>query len=51
MSKYSKALAKLVAVPPPADLRWDELRAVLEHLGYTLLKGSGSRRKFYHQEH
>jgi predicted RNA binding protein YcfA (HicA-like mRNA interferase family) len=24
------------------------MRSVLEHLGYKLLMGSGSRRKFYH---
>lgn len=50
MSKQSKALAKLSASPPPSGLKWDELKAVLEHLGYKMLKGSGSRRKFYHKE-
>lgn len=50
MSKHSKALAKLCATPPAADLKWDELKTVLEHLGYVMLKGSGSRRKFYHRE-
>jgi predicted RNA binding protein YcfA (HicA-like mRNA interferase family) len=50
MSKYTKALAKLCTKPPPADLKWDELRAILEHLGYRLLKGAGSRRKFYHEQ-
>jgi predicted RNA binding protein YcfA (HicA-like mRNA interferase family) len=49
MSRYSKALAKLAAVAAPADLKWDELRALLEHLGYKLMKGAGSRRKFYHE--
>lgn len=50
MSKHDKALAKLSSNPPASDLKWDELRAVLEHLGYKMLKGSGSRRKFYHEE-
>lgn len=49
MAKHRKALEKLCATPPPADIKWDELKSVLEHLGYTLLKGSGSRRKFFHE--
>lgn len=49
MSKHAKALAKLGAAAPPADLKWEELKALLGHLGYTMLKGSGSRRKFYHR--
>ena len=48
MSKQQKALDKLCASPPPADFKWQELKGVLEHLGYMLLKNSGSRRKFYH---
>lgn len=43
-------LAKIHTVPPPSDVRWEELKAVLEHLGYHMLTGSGSRRKFYHKE-
>ncbi|CAG1012174.1 hypothetical protein BURK2_04456 [Burkholderiales bacterium] len=49
MAKHRKALEKLCATPPSVDIKWDELKGVLEHLGYTMLKGSGSRRKFYHQ--
>ena len=49
MSKHQKALARLCATPPPADLKWQELKAVLEHLGYAMLKNTGSRRKFYHE--
>lgn len=48
MSKHQKALAKLCSTPPAADIKWDELKAVLEHLGYEMLKNSGSRRKFVH---
>lgn len=48
MSKHQKALERLCATPPTADIKWQELKGVLEHLGYNMLKGSGSRRKFYH---
>ena len=30
-------------------MKWQELKAVLEHLGYALIKNTGSRRKFYHE--
>lgn len=50
MSKHQKALQKLCVVPPAADIKWQELKGVLEHLGYTMLSNSGSRRKFYHAE-
>lgn len=50
MTKHEKALAKLTATPTPASVKWDELKSVLEHLGYTMLTGSGSRRKFFHSE-
>jgi hypothetical protein len=50
MSKHTKALAKLCAKPPSADIKWDELKNLLEHLGYTIMIGSGSRRKFYCKE-
>lgn len=49
MGKQEKTLDKLRATRPPANLKWSELRAVLIHLGYSELKGGGSRRKFYHQ--
>ena len=49
MTKHRKALARLSASPPPADVKWVELKAVLEHLGYEVIKGAGSRRKFYHK--
>ncbi len=48
MAKHTKALRKLCSEPLPADLRWDELVSVLEHLGYEMLEGKGSRRKFFH---
>lgn len=48
MSKHKKTLAKLKAVPPTANLKWEELQGLLIHLGYRMLTNSGSRRKFYH---
>ena len=50
MSKKSKALEKICKSPTPASVKWEELRTALEGLGYTVLNGSGSRRKFFHTE-
>jgi hypothetical protein len=50
MTKQQKALMRLCASPPPADFKWAELRSVLEHLGYAMASGGGSRRKFYNAE-
>lgn len=50
MSKHQKTLERLCAIPTPADIKWNELKGALESLGYELLKGSGSRRKFYHPQ-
>lgn len=50
MGKHDKVLEKLCRKPPPSDLKWDELQGLLEHLGYKMLNGNGSRRKFYHAE-
>ena len=50
MSKHAKALAKLCATPTPSNFKWTELKVVLEHLGFKMLKGGGSRRKFFHVE-
>lgn len=49
MSKRQKTLERLCKSPPPADFAWKDLKATLEHLGYTMLNNSGTRRKFYHQ--
>ncbi|MFM7227345.1 MAG: type II toxin-antitoxin system HicA family toxin [Betaproteobacteria bacterium] len=48
--KHQKALARLGAKPPPSNFKWLELVSVLRHLGFDLLTGSGSRRKFFHRE-
>ena len=46
MSKHDKTLQRLVATPTPANIKWDDLAGALKNLGYELLKGDGSRRKF-----
>ena len=48
MSKHDKTLARMQAKPVPANVTWDEMSAMLKHLGYVVVKGRGSRRKFYH---
>jgi len=48
MTKHRKALEKLCAKPPASNIKWAELKSALEHLGYEMLKNSGSRRKFFH---
>jgi len=50
MLKHQKSLEKLCSIPPSADIKWTELKGVLEHLGYRMLNNSGSRRKFFHKE-
>jgi predicted RNA binding protein YcfA (HicA-like mRNA interferase family) len=50
MSKHQKALDKLCATPTPSSVKWDEVKCVLLHLGYVMLKNNGSRRKFYHKD-
>lgn len=50
MSRHEKSVQKLRAKPPPADFKWNELKALLERLGYEMLSSSGSRRKFVHRE-
>lgn len=50
MSKHKKTLLKVKATPLPADVKWDDLKGLLEHLGYVEHEGSGSRRKFIHPQ-
>lgn len=49
MSKHEKTLAKMCRKPVPCDIKWKDLTAALEYLGYELINGGGSRRKFYHR--
>jgi hypothetical protein len=46
MSKQEKILRRLAE--EPSDFRWAELLTLMKGLGYTVTKGSGSRRKFKH---
>lgn len=50
LGKHDKLRDKLKLRPPPSDVRWDELVALLESYGYKKLNGKGSRRKF-HEPH
>lgn len=49
MGKHDKALQRLCAEPPAADIKWTELKGILEQLGYTMLTNRGSPRKFFHR--
>jgi predicted RNA binding protein YcfA (HicA-like mRNA interferase family) len=50
MSKISKIIQRITAKPVPSNIKWDELVTLLEHLGFKLLKNSGSRRKFFNED-
>lgn len=50
MSKHGKTLARIQTKPTPADIRWDDLKNMLENMGFKYLKKSGSRRKFFHAQ-
>ncbi|EKT4102128.1 type II toxin-antitoxin system HicA family toxin [Stenotrophomonas maltophilia] len=52
-NKHDKTLQRMQTRPPPQDISWEELTALLRHLGYVQLKNGrtgGSRRKFHHKE-
>ncbi|MDW1950458.1 type II toxin-antitoxin system HicA family toxin [Vibrio sp. 780] len=48
MSRQQKLLQRLLS--KPKDFTWNELKTLLNHYGYEMLKGNGSRRKFIHSE-
>lgn len=50
MSKHKKTLAKLSGESISANIKWTDLKGLLESLGYVMLKNSGSRRKFYNKD-
>jgi predicted RNA binding protein YcfA (HicA-like mRNA interferase family) len=50
MSKQQKALERLLSQPTPADITWEELKRVLQGLGYEEKRNTGSRRKFSHKK-
>ena len=48
MSGFEKLIARFKS--NPRDFSWDELTRLLKHLGYEQISGSGSRRKFVHED-
>lgn len=50
MSKHAKTLEKMCRNPVPGDIKWVDLQAALTHLGYKVINGRGSRRKFFHEK-
>jgi hypothetical protein len=48
MTKRQKALERLLA--KPQDFEWNELRSLMESLGYQLQTSGGSGRKFVNPE-
>lgn len=48
MVKQEKLKARLLT--RPKDFTWSDLESLLGNLSFELLKGKGSRRKFYHAE-
>ena len=49
MSKKEKLLKKFTEVLPKSNLTYDELKTLLESLGYQKIEGSGSRVKFFNE--
>ena len=49
MSKIEKLIARFKM--KPKDFSWEELTKLLNYLGYEEIRGSGSRRKFIHNNH
>jgi predicted RNA binding protein YcfA (HicA-like mRNA interferase family) len=50
MGKHDKTVEKLMRRPPPADLRWSDLAALLGSLGFEEKEGAGSRCRFFHPQ-
>ncbi|MBF0523446.1 MAG: type II toxin-antitoxin system HicA family toxin [Candidatus Omnitrophica bacterium] len=46
MSKTEKLIARFKT--KPKDFTWDEMISLLNYFGYEEIRGSGSRRKFIH---
>jgi len=49
MSGIEKLIARFKT--RPRDFSWDELTRLLNHLGYSQITGSGSSRKFMHDNY
>jgi len=51
MSRNQKIIDKLKAKTPASDIKWAQLKGILESFGYVMHKsGASSSRKFYHKE-
>jgi predicted RNA binding protein YcfA (HicA-like mRNA interferase family) len=50
MSKKEKLLQKFLTVPVRNDLTFNELKTLLQALGFEMKEGKGSRVKFFHNE-
>lgn len=48
MTKKDKLLSRFKE--KPKDFTWDDLTAMMKNFGYTLVKKSGSRRRFINYE-
>lgn len=48
MTKHDKTLVRIQAKPTPADVRWADLKSMLESMGFKYIKNKGARRKFFH---
>jgi predicted RNA binding protein YcfA (HicA-like mRNA interferase family) len=49
VSKIEKLIARFRT--KPKDFTWDEMVKMLSHFGYREIRGSGSRRKFFHENY
>lgn len=47
MAQAEKFIQRIQTKPTPSNVKWDELVLALKHLGYSVVSGKGSRRKFY----
>lgn len=48
MSKHEKLVERLLA--KPKDFEWSEAVSLLETMGFEIIRGKGSKRKFKHKE-
>lgn len=48
MSKYDKLIKRLLS--KPKDFEWSEAVTILESMGFEMIRGAGSRRKFCHKQ-
>jgi len=47
MSQHDKLIKRLLS--RPKDFEWPEIVTILESMGFEIIRGSGSRRKFRHK--